>query len=199
MAFSYSVADILRKPHVTIRKEDKQYGLVGEKRIMSEVKKGERVTHVADLITQATSALSWYDGITSAGGVMKDYVVIFDRLQGAEQALSARGVRLHSMVAMNRRFFEVGIEEGYITKEGHQEVEKYLANPVGWATEFLLNNPDFIKNNIKVDNGKIVNRAGLDVLTTGYPQLKPKFEEKVRQWLRELGSQEAVTEFDYQP
>jgi len=199
LPFSHSVANILKKPHITIRKEDKQYGMIGAKRIMSEVKKGERVVHVADLITQATSALSWCDAIISAGGKVENYVVLFDRLQGGEQALSARGIKLHSLVRMDEKFFEIGIEEGYLSRETYKEIEKYLLDPLNWATNFLTNNPDFIKNNIKIEGGKITNRTGLDILTKGYPELKSEFEEKVKSWLKELGCEEAVPEFNYNP
>jgi hypothetical protein len=33
----------------------------------------------------------------------------------------------------------------------------------------------------------------------GYPQLKSEFEEKVKSWLKELGCEEAIPEFNYNP
>jgi orotate phosphoribosyltransferase len=197
-AFSYPIAFHLKKPHVAIRRAEKEYGLGG--RLLGTLKKGQSGAHVADLITYGTSATGWVDVIEYEGGKVSHYIVVFDRLQGGSEALRSRNVILLSLVEMNDRFFQIGIDEGALTQEEYEKgIKNYLADPEAWGMNFLLNNPNYIKNRILVSDGKLFNKGGMNILTRGYPNLKIKFETRVREWLREFGVKEPVEEFGYIP
>ncbi|MCQ4153908.1 MAG: orotate phosphoribosyltransferase, partial [Archaeoglobi archaeon] len=62
---------------VIFRKEQKSYGVGGD--MIGEIKKGERVAIVEDVITTGKSALSVAERVKRKGGVVATIVAVVDR------------------------------------------------------------------------------------------------------------------------
>lgn len=94
VTISSPLAYILRKPMVYVRKEEKGHGL--GKLVEGAVKPGWRVLVVDDLVTTGGSVISSVEALRNAGCVVKDAVVLVDRLEGGKANLAKVGVRLSS-------------------------------------------------------------------------------------------------------
>ena len=188
--FSVPVAIELGLPHVAIRKEAKSYGTGG--RLVGEVKRGARLAHVADLVTSGTSSLEWVRVLREAGGLVGDYVVVFDRDQGGREALKSEGVEVHSLLKLDGEFLDYASRSGALRRADVGAVSGYLADPDGWARSFLERNPWFLAERIQAVGGKLTRSDGLEVLTKGYPELRPKIGGLVRNRLKELGLDEGL-------
>jgi orotate phosphoribosyltransferase len=116
-------------PMVYVRKEAKEHGVPS--RVEGVLNSGAQVLLVEDLITDAGSKISFIQGIQAVGGVVRDVVVIFDRLQGGSQALAGVGIRLHSMTDMNKAIFEAG-EGKLLSAKELDLLHLYLENPADW-------------------------------------------------------------------
>ena len=188
--FSIPVALGLGVPHVAIRKQAKGYGAGGL--LVGEVKPGSRLLHVSDLITSGTSALKWVSVIRAAGGLVQDYATVVDRNQGGREALQGSGVTLHALLELDEGFLSFAEGRNVLAAGQRAAVTGYLADPEGWAREFLRKRPDFLTQRIDAVGGKLSRSEGLDVLTLGYPELKPEIGGVVRKRLQALGVDESV-------
>jgi orotate phosphoribosyltransferase len=197
LLFSVPVAFKLGMPHLAIRKQPKGYGTGG--RLIGEVSQGSRFAHVSDLITSGTSALQWIDAIREAGGVVSDYLVVFDRNQGGKEALDRKGVRVHSLLELDDGFVAFASGRGGLTGAQVEEVRKYLADPEQWSVGFLRRNPRFLTKRIAAAGGLITRSEGLEVLTQGYPELIAEVGAKVRRRLREIGLKEDLLGRNHKP
>lgn len=75
-------------------KERKQ----GEGRVLEgEVRPGWRVMVVDDLVTTGRTVLAAAKAVEQEGGEVKHAAVVVDRLEGAREALSRKGISLHSL------------------------------------------------------------------------------------------------------
>lgn len=68
---------------------------------------GKRVVLIDDVATSGGSVLKAVDQIVSAGGEVRDAIVILDREEGAAELLAARGIRLHSLFSAS----DLGVTE----------------------------------------------------------------------------------------
>lgn len=66
-----------KKPLVIFRKEQKSYGLGGD--MIGEIKEGERIAIVEDVITTGKSALSVAERVKKKGGKVATIVAVVDR------------------------------------------------------------------------------------------------------------------------
>ncbi len=68
--------------------------------VEGEVRPGWNVTLVGDLVTSGRTLLSAADAIEDEGGKVTSAVVLIDRLEGARERLSKRGIALHAVTDM---------------------------------------------------------------------------------------------------
>ncbi|MCS7143467.1 MAG: orotate phosphoribosyltransferase [Archaeoglobaceae archaeon] len=66
-----------RKPLVIFRKEQKSYGLGGD--LIGEIKEGEKIVVIEDVITTGKSALSVAERVRKRGGKVATVVAVVDR------------------------------------------------------------------------------------------------------------------------
>jgi len=191
--FSIAVAYDLHVRPLIFRKEEKTYGAGGG--MEGVIKEGDYVVHVADLLTEAKSALKWVNAIRDNKGTIEHYFVVFDRCQGGLESLAKEGITVHSLAQMNEEFFKEGVKLGSITQETMDATLDYLKRPDAWAKEFLRANPQYIVNHITTDkDGNIVIKfeeqkgqkhliepAGLAVIVEGYPDLREELWSKVEE------------------
>ena len=159
--FSLVIANIFKKPHITIYKDLST--VITHNGIVQEIDNinNKSVLHIADLITEASSyERAWIPAIKRLGGKIKWSVVVVDRKQGGEELLAKEGVKSYSMVNIDKSLFEKVLSLGLINEEQYDMIIKYLESPKQAMKEFLEKNPQFLKNALKVGN-KSIKRAKL--------------------------------------
>jgi len=127
--FAAFLARALNRPMVYVRKRPKRHGIAS--RIEGTSVRKRRILLVEDLITDAGSKLDFIDALRKDGAVVKDVLVVFDRLQGGRKALIKEGIRLHSMTDM-KMMLEVALESRLISTPTVQSIKAYLASPRRW-------------------------------------------------------------------
>ncbi len=93
LMFATPIAVTLRKPLVYTRLEKKQ----NERLVEGEVRPGWNVAIVGDLATSGKTLLSAAETIADEGGKVSAAIVAVDRLEGARERLSKRGITMHSV------------------------------------------------------------------------------------------------------
>ena len=76
----------LKKPLIIFRKERKEYGVKGDR--IGEVKRGERVVVVEDVITTGSSALSAARRVEESGAVVAGIIAVVDREESGKEFMS---------------------------------------------------------------------------------------------------------------
>jgi orotate phosphoribosyltransferase len=90
------VAVKLKKPLVYTRLEKHE----NERLVEGEVRPGWNVAIVDDLATSGKTILSAAERIEDEGGKVSSAVVLIDRLEGARERLSKKGIALHAVTDM---------------------------------------------------------------------------------------------------
>jgi orotate phosphoribosyltransferase len=100
----------LSKPFLYVRKEAKRHG--GERRIEGQMRPGERVVLVDDLITTGKNTLEAAEAIRAEGGRVRHVIVLIDRQEGGKTALAKAGLKLCTFTNIQkiaRRLQESGV------------------------------------------------------------------------------------------
>ena len=87
------VAMGLRKPLVYTRVEKQD----NERLVEGEIRPGWNVVILGDLATSGNTMLSAAEAVQDEGGKVSSAVVLIDRLEGAREKLSKRGIALHAV------------------------------------------------------------------------------------------------------
>jgi orotate phosphoribosyltransferase len=116
-------------PMVYVRKEAKEHGIASK--VDGGDVRNKTVLLIEDLITDAGSKIVFADAIRKAGGTITDAVVIFDRLQGGEEAMREHGISLHSLTNMDVALTEAE-NIGLISSHQLGLVREYLESPRAW-------------------------------------------------------------------
>ncbi len=177
--FSRDVAKALHLPHLSMRKEQKTYGIASNF-IAGKITPGEYIVHIADLLTVGTSATQWIEVIEGNKGVVDSYFVVFDRMQGGVEALARRtpSIGVHSLAQMTPEFFEIGIREGALTQELYESImNEYLPNPKEWGLNYLMNHPEEI--------AYLIETNGVGLLTQGYSAHQEELLNRAKPYLKD--------------
>lgn len=169
--FSYPIARLLGKPHITLYKDMAAVvtDMHGTRRI--EDLKGATVLHIADLVTEASSyERAWIPAIKQWGGNMRWTLVVIDRKQGGKELLERMGVDMLAMAAVDETLFDQALEMKYITQGQYEMLQGYLTHPKETMRRFLLEHPDFLQAALAGD-ARTAERARLCVQTNIYDLL----------------------------
>lgn len=159
--FSFLIAEILQKPHVTLFKDGSAVLYKEGKSIMAEDLEGAAVLHVADLITTASSyERAWVPAIERLHGTMKWSLVVVDRLQDGGEVLKRLAVDSHALVTIDSEVFEKACQNGYIDNSQLKLVLDYMKDSEGSMEAFLREHPILISEAID-GGGKTAERAKL--------------------------------------
>jgi orotate phosphoribosyltransferase len=90
------VAVALRKPLVYTRVEKRK----NERLVEGEVRPGWNIVILDDLATSGKTILSAAERVEDEGGKVSSAVVLIDRLEGARERLSKKGITLHAVTDM---------------------------------------------------------------------------------------------------
>jgi len=95
-----SVAVKLNLPCLVVRKEAKEYGVTG--RIAGgEVKKGEHILFIDDVVTDGKSKLEGVKPLLQDGAKIDTILVVIDREQCGKQNLEKLGFKLHAVTKLS--------------------------------------------------------------------------------------------------
>ena len=94
------VADMLNKPLIYIRKEEKAYGTKNP--VIGKFDKGNKVLIIDDLITTGESLFETADKFKKAGLEVVDFSVIIDRSNNIKDYLNNLGYNLHSLITLDK-------------------------------------------------------------------------------------------------
>jgi orotate phosphoribosyltransferase len=114
---------------VYVRKQIKAHGTAS--RIEGKLENGAQVLLVEDLITDAGSKLSFISALRDEGAIVRNVLVVFDRLQGGRETLERHSVSLYSLSDINVAL-DVAAELSLVTDAQRSELDDYLASPSDW-------------------------------------------------------------------
>lgn len=124
------VADVLQLPFVYVRSKPKDHGL--ENLIEGDLKAGQKVVVIEDLISTGGSSLKAVEAIRKAGcevvGMVAAYTYGFAI---AEDAFKAADVKLVTLTDYEH-VVQKAVETGYIAKEDVVLLNEWRLNPAEW-------------------------------------------------------------------
>jgi orotate phosphoribosyltransferase len=124
---SSPLAYLLKKPMLYVRREEKGHGL--GRLVEGAAQPGWRVVVVDDLVTTGGSILSAVQALRSSGCVVRNALVLVDRLEGGRASLAGAGVKLSSFVDV-RELVEILLGGKRITKADYMAVLKQMGSGV---------------------------------------------------------------------
>lgn len=161
--FSYAIAELLEKPHITIFK-DLSVVITDSKGNKIDVDmKDKKVLHSADLITEASSYIrAWIPAIKNLGAKICWSIAVVDRMQGGKDKLEAEGIKSLELIRVDNDLFIEANKLNIISKEQLDMLVKFKANPDETMRNFLVAHPEFLEDALKSDE-KTAARAKLCV------------------------------------
>jgi len=131
IAHGVLVADKLEKPFVYVRSSAKGHGR--RNLIEGEVKAGQRVLVVEDLISTGGSCLAAVEALREAGCTVAGVLAIFQyEFAKARAAFDAQHVPFQTLTGYNTLVQEAA-NAGYIDGADQKTLEQWRENPEGWG------------------------------------------------------------------
>lgn len=157
--FSYMVARLLDKPHITIFKDLYSNVLYNGQIEETTDLSCKKVIHVCDLVTMASSYLkSWIPAIEKHNGKLYDTFTVVDRCQGGKEILLSNDIRLVSLVDIDKTLFDEALNRSIINQAQYDMILSFMKDPVEFMESYIRENPNFIRQSI-LKGGKDKERA----------------------------------------
>lgn len=159
--FSYMIAKLLKKPHITIYKNLNAVVSDSNFEDTKPVEKieGKKVLHIVDMINTSSSyTRAWIPVIEKLGAKINWSMSCVDRMQGGAKVLEDNGIKCMSIVQVDKSLFDKALELNIINKEQYNMVNEYMKNPDETMRKFLTSHPEFLKNALSSDE-KTAKRA----------------------------------------
>lgn len=154
--FSIPVSYVSKKPHLFIFKNLKIYE--NDKEIIDI--EGKKVTHISDLVTQASSyERAWIPAIKNINGEMIFTASIVDRNQGGKEFFRKMGIDFFAFVVIDNDFFDLALKNNIINIAQLEFIKEFNKSPDYYGKNFILNNIDFLMNSIKSNDKSIKTKA----------------------------------------
>jgi len=127
------VADMLGLPFMYVRSEAKSHGL--ENLIEGEVRTGQKVLVIEDLISTGGSSLKAVNALRQHGCEVIGMAAIFTYgLSDAEESFKAASCKLHTLTNYEL-LIKKALEQNYIKDTDMQSLIKWRENPKGWGLD----------------------------------------------------------------
>lgn len=127
------VADTLGLPYVYVRSTPKDHGL--ENLIEGDLRPGQKVVVIEDLISTGGSSLKAVEAIRKAGCEVIGMVAIFTYgFPIAVQRFEEAGVKLYTL-SNYTAMLETAIETGYIKPEFLETLQEWREDPANWPAK----------------------------------------------------------------
>ena len=123
VTISSPLAYVMKKPMLYVRRGEKGHGM--GKQVEGAVKPGWRTLVVDDLVTTGGSVVGAVEALRKAGCVVKEAMVLVDRLEGGKANLSAAGVRLSAFTHV-KELVETLYTSKKVTKGDYEAVLKQM-------------------------------------------------------------------------
>lgn len=125
------VAEVLNKPFVYIRSSAKAHGL--ENKIEGDIKAGQKVVVIEDLISTGGSSLKAVEALRSAGCEVLGMVAIFTYgFQTAVDNFTNADCKLATLSDYNT-MIELAVESGYIKESDVENLKEWRKDPSVWG------------------------------------------------------------------
>ena len=125
------VADELGLPYVYIRSTPKDHGL--ENLIEGNLKPGQNVIVVEDLVSTGKSSLKAVEAVRAAGGNVVGMVALFSyEFPIAEENFRKAGVRLVTLSNYNA-MIDAALQTNYIAESDVETLREWRKDPANWA------------------------------------------------------------------
>ncbi|MCF6367177.1 MAG: orotidine-5'-phosphate decarboxylase [Bacteroidales bacterium] len=155
------VADILDKPLIYIRKEEKAYGTKNS--IIGKFEEGNKCLVIDDLITTGESLFETAEKFRKEGLEIIDFAVIIDRSNNISEKIKKTGCKLHSLIKLDE-ITKILKTANRITKAQASNIKKFTNSiSPSKSTEKSIENhlTKILKNKIKDKKTNII--LSLDV------------------------------------
>ena len=127
------VADALNLPFVYVRSTPKDHGL--ENLIEGDLRPGQKVVVIEDLVSTGKSSLKAVEAIRAAGCKVIGMLALFTYgFPVAEENFAQAGVELITLSNYNA-MLEVALETKYITEEDLETLHRWRTDPANWVPE----------------------------------------------------------------
>ena len=125
------LADVLEKPFVYVRSSAKDHGRRNQ--IEGELKVGQRVLVVEDLISTGGSCLLAVDALREAGAEVVGVLAIFQYgFSKADTAFAEKGVGFQTLTNYDALVQEA-VRTGYVSETDLNTLKKWRENPDAWG------------------------------------------------------------------
>lgn len=126
------VADALELPFLYVRSEAKTHGL--ENLVEGEIKKGQKVVVIEDLVSTGRSSVKAVEALRSKGAVVLGMVAIFTYgFQVAADNFKNADCELYTLSNF-RYLLDIAVETGYITGSNLEILHRWMQDPENWRT-----------------------------------------------------------------
>ena len=127
------VADMLNLPYVYVRSSPKDHGL--ENLIEGDLRQGQKVVVVEDLVSTGKSSLKAVEAVRNAGSEVVGMVALFTYgFPVAEKNFEEAGVKLLTLSNYNT-MLEVALKTNYITEGDIETLQRWGNGPASWVPE----------------------------------------------------------------
>lgn len=127
------VADLLNLPYVYIRSSPKDHGL--ENLIEGDLRQGQKVVVVEDLVSTGKSSLKAVEAVRNAGSEVVGMVALFTYgFPVAETNFKEAGVKLLTLSDYNT-MLEVALKTNYICEDDLETLRRWRNDPATWVPE----------------------------------------------------------------
>ena len=127
------VADMLNLPYVYVRSSPKDHGL--ENLIEGDLRQGQKVVVVEDLVSTGKSSLKAVEAVRNAGSEVVGMVALFTYgFPVAEKNFEEAGVKLLTLSNYNT-MLEVALKTNYITEGDIETLQSWRNDPASWMPE----------------------------------------------------------------
>lgn len=129
------VADNLGLPFVYVRSTPKDHGL--ENLIEGNIKPGQKVVIVEDLVSTGKSSLKAAQAVKNAGGEVLGMVAIFSyEFPQAAQAFKQAGVQLFTISGYSA-MIKAAVETNYVGENDVEGLQQWREDPENWTPNVL--------------------------------------------------------------
>ncbi len=131
IAMGVLVADELGLPFIYVRSKPKDHGL--ENLIEGDLKPGQKVVIVEDLVSTGVSSLKAAEAITNFGGNIIGMVAIFTyNFPHAKENFKKAKIELTSL-SRYQVLIDTAVESGEISKDQVETLMKWREDPANWG------------------------------------------------------------------
>jgi orotate phosphoribosyltransferase len=140
ISYAAWLSNELNLPMIYVRKQPKGFGRKSQ--IEGDLKPGQHVLLIEDLMFDAQSKLNFAEVIRQEGARIGHTVVVFDYGTAvSRQKLASANMQVHGLTDWTH-LLKVGEERGYFSPEQAREIRLFLADPAAWGTNWKQQHPE---------------------------------------------------------